>query len=56
VDFKERIFLAAVISVGLVLLTDFWDAAPRSLVETDRRFRGAYCLHHHGSDGGSKHL
>jgi hypothetical protein len=25
-----------------------WDVAPCSLVETDRRFRGAYCLHHQG--------
>jgi hypothetical protein len=23
----------------------FWDVAPCSLVEIDRRFRGAYCLH-----------
>jgi hypothetical protein len=25
-------------------MTVFWDAASRSLVETDRRFRDAYCL------------
>jgi hypothetical protein len=24
----------------------FWDVAPYSLVQNDRRFRGAYCLHH----------
>jgi hypothetical protein len=24
----------------------FCDIAPCNLVETDRRFRGAYCLHH----------
>jgi hypothetical protein len=24
----------------------FWDVAPCSLVEVDRRFRGTYCLHH----------
>jgi hypothetical protein len=24
----------------------FWDIAPCSHVEVDRRFRGAYCLHH----------
>jgi hypothetical protein len=24
----------------------FWDVAPCSHVEVDRRFRGAYCLHH----------
>jgi hypothetical protein len=26
----------------------FWDIAPCSLVEINRRFRGAYCLHHQG--------
>jgi hypothetical protein len=31
-------------------VTVFWDVAPCSLVETDRRFRGAYCLHHQGDD------
>jgi hypothetical protein len=25
----------------------FWDVAPCSLGEVYRRFRGAYCLHHH---------
>jgi hypothetical protein len=37
----------------------FWDIAPRSLVEVDQRFRGAYCLHHDGDDpddGGSTYL
>jgi hypothetical protein len=24
----------------------FWDVAPCSLLEIDRRFSGAYCLHH----------
>jgi hypothetical protein len=24
----------------------FWDVAPCSRVEVNRRFRGAYCLHH----------
>jgi hypothetical protein len=27
-------------------MTVFWDVPPCSLVETDLRFRGAYCLHH----------
>jgi hypothetical protein len=27
-------------------MTAFWDTAPFSLVEVDRRFRGAYSLHH----------
>jgi hypothetical protein len=35
----------------------FWDVVPCSHVEVDRRFRGAYCFHHHGDvDGGSTHL
>jgi hypothetical protein len=40
-------------------MTAFWDIVPCSLVEVDRRFRGAYCLHHQGDegpdDGGSTH-
>jgi hypothetical protein len=28
-------------------LTAFWDTVLCSLVEIDRRLRGAYCLHHH---------
>jgi hypothetical protein len=24
----------------------FWEVAPCNLVEIDRRFKGAYCLHH----------
>jgi hypothetical protein len=34
----------------------YWDIAPCSLVEINQCFRGAYCLHHQGNDGGSKHL
>jgi hypothetical protein len=30
-------------------MTGVWDIAPCSLVEVDRRFRGAYCLHHRGA-------
>jgi hypothetical protein len=29
-------------------MTVFWDVAPCSLVETDRGFRDAYCLHNQG--------
>jgi hypothetical protein len=29
----------------------FWDTAPCSLVEVDRRSRNAYCLHHKGDEG-----
>jgi hypothetical protein len=28
----------------------FWDVAPYSHVELDRRFRGAYCLHYQGDE------
>jgi hypothetical protein len=28
-------------------MTVFWDIVPCSVVEADRRFRGAYCLNHH---------
>jgi len=34
----------------------FWHVAPFSHVAVDWRFRGAYCLHHQGDDGGSTHL
>jgi hypothetical protein len=27
---------------------DFWDVASCGLVEINRRFEGAYCLHHQG--------
>jgi hypothetical protein len=30
----------------------FLDVAPCSLVDTNRRFRGAYCFHHQGDMGG----
>jgi hypothetical protein len=31
-------------------MTVFWDIPPCSLIEVDRRFRSAYCLHHQGDD------
>jgi hypothetical protein len=37
----------------------FWDVAPCSHVEVDRRFKGAYYLHYQGDlrdDEGSTHL
>jgi hypothetical protein len=40
----------------VVKISIFWDVAPCSIVEVDRRFRGAYCLHHQGDEAGSKHL
>jgi hypothetical protein len=35
-------------------MTAFWDVAPCSLLDTDRRFGRAYRLHHHHDDGGNK--
>jgi hypothetical protein len=35
-----------VLTAASVKLTVFWDMAPCSLIEADRRFRSAYCLHH----------
>jgi hypothetical protein len=29
-------------------MTAFWDVAPCSILELDRRFRCAYCLYHQG--------
>jgi hypothetical protein len=36
----------------------FWDIASGSIIEVDRRFGGAYCLHNQDDDvdGGSMHL
>jgi hypothetical protein len=33
-----------------IKMTVFGDVVPYSLVETDRRFRCAYCLHHQGDE------
>jgi hypothetical protein len=39
-----------------IMMTIFWDVASCSLVEIERRFTGAYCLHHqdYADNGGSK--
>jgi hypothetical protein len=34
----------------------FWDVAPCSHVEVDRRFRGAYCLHYHPDEDSTLQL
>jgi hypothetical protein len=31
-------------------MTAFWIIPLFSFVEADRRFKGAYCLHHHGDE------
>jgi hypothetical protein len=43
-------------STSEVMIKVFWDVEPCSNVEVDRLFKGAYCLHHKGDDGGSTHL
>jgi hypothetical protein len=35
-------------------MTAFWDMAPCSLVAVDRRFRGAYLLHHPRPENGAE--
>jgi len=39
-----------VLTTASMKIRVFWDAAPCSLVEVDRRFRDAYCLHHQDDD------
>jgi hypothetical protein len=41
---------------AVVKMTAFWDVVPWSLVEVDRRFRSAYCLHHRPDEEGSTYL
>jgi hypothetical protein len=33
-----------------IKLEIFWDVILCTLVDTDKRFRAAYCLHHHDPD------
>jgi hypothetical protein len=35
-----------VLTVANMKMIAFWDIAPCSVVEVDRRFKGAHCLHH----------
>jgi hypothetical protein len=37
-----------VLTVANIKMTVFWEVAPCSLIEIERRFRGAYCLHRQG--------
>jgi hypothetical protein len=37
-----------VLTAASMKIRAFWDAAPCNLVGADRRFKGAYCLHHQG--------
>jgi hypothetical protein len=38
-----------VVTAASMKMTAFWDTAPYSVAEIDRRFRDAYCLHYQGS-------
>jgi hypothetical protein len=39
-----------VLTATSIKMAVFWVVAPCSLVDIDRRFSGAYCLHHEGDD------
>jgi hypothetical protein len=41
-----------VLTEAIMKMMAFWDIALCGLFEVNRRFRGAYCLHHQGDDGG----
>jgi hypothetical protein len=36
-----------IVAYHMLKMIAFWNIAPYSLVEVDRRFRGSYYLHHH---------
>jgi hypothetical protein len=40
-----------VLAAASMNMAVFWDVAPCSLVESDRRFRDAYCLYRQGHHG-----
>jgi hypothetical protein len=37
-----------VLMASSIKMAIFWGVAPCNLLDTDRHFRGAYCLHHQG--------
>jgi hypothetical protein len=45
-----------VLTVTSTKMAVFCVVSPCNMVDVYRRFRGAYCLHHQGDDGGSKQL
>jgi hypothetical protein len=49
---KANLVRFQVLTAMRMKMTVFWDVAPCSLVEINRRFRGAY----RPDDGGSNHL
>jgi hypothetical protein len=49
---KNKYVRFQVLMAATMMMTAFWSTVPCSLVEVDRRFRGAYGLHHRSDDGG----
>jgi hypothetical protein len=49
---KKLIYLVRlqVLMAANMKMTVIWDVALCSLIETDRHFRGFYCLHHQGDE------
>jgi hypothetical protein len=51
---KERNFISAFeLMISEIV---FWNIAPYSLLDTDRRFGGTVCIYHNGDDRDSKVL
>jgi hypothetical protein len=53
---RVNIVRVQVLKAANVKFAVFWDVALCCHFEVDRRFRGTYCLHHQGDNGGSTHL
>jgi hypothetical protein len=52
----EECWRVQVLTAASRTMTAFWNIVPCSLVEVDRRFRGAYCFHHQENDEHTTHL
>jgi hypothetical protein len=48
--FYKRVRLNFVRCTDMLKMTVFWDVVPCSLIDIQRRFKGAYCLHYQGDD------
>jgi hypothetical protein len=56
-NLRENLKTHPLITSLILKFRVFWDVAPCSYVEVDRRFRGTYCIHHLGDDDrGSRNL
>jgi hypothetical protein len=45
-DIDGRLIFKLILKKYGMRMTVFWDVVPRSMIDIDRRFRIAYCLHH----------